>query len=81
MTELAERRQVEVVLVHVRDQDGVDRVVELGTRARVAPDEPRDAVSQQRIGEDADIAQVDQDRRMAKKPNPPDPAALTTLLT
>ena len=41
----------------------------------------RDAVAEQRIGENAGVAEVDQDRGMAEEPDAPDPATLVSILT
>jgi len=65
--ERAQRRQVEVVVVHVRDQHGVDALRQ--RRHRHDAPEHADAPPQHRIGQQPRAAELDQDRAV---PEPDD---------
>ena len=63
LAELLERGKVEVVVVRVRDEDGVDAAAR-SCRDRSRPPQVRDAVAQERIGQQAHAVEIDEDRRM-----------------
>ena len=75
LAELLERRQVEVVVVRVRDEHGVDAATRARRDGRRAP-QVRDAVAQQRIRQQANAVEVDEDRRV---PDILDPRHVETL--
>ncbi len=67
-SELLQRRQIEMVVVEMRDQDRIDATegtgVDLDRAAEVG-----DAVPQQRIGEEADAGNVDESRGVSDVPD------------
>ncbi len=63
LAELLERRQVEVVVVSVRDEHGVESALR-ACRDRSRAPEVRDAVTEQRVRQETNAVEVDDDRRM-----------------
>ena len=63
LPEPLERRQVEMVVVPMGDEDRIDAAQRPAQRPR-SPPEVRDAVAQQRIGQQADAVEIDEDRRV-----------------
>jgi hypothetical protein len=61
LAELLERREVEVVVVRVRDEHGVEAPVSARRDRHRAP-QVGDAVPEQRIGQQPDAVEVDDDR-------------------
>ena len=60
----AQRRDVQVVDVHVGDQHGVDRIRRGGGDGAVAP-EVGDAAGEHGVGQQPDAAELDEDRGVA----------------
>jgi len=78
--DLPQRGHVQVILVHVGDEHGVHRMIEVRAGDGMPPIECGDAVPQQRIGQDAGVVQVDQRRGVAQEPDPPrEPFCLLTV--
>ena len=64
--ERPERRRVEMVGVGVRDRDDVDRAERVRVGRRAVTAERPEPVAQERIGQDPDVRQLEQDRRVAE---------------
>ena len=64
LPEPLERRQVEMVVVRMGDEHRIDAAQRPGGDGRRAP-EMRDAVPQQRVGEEANAVEIDEDRGVA----------------
>ena len=64
LPEPLERRQVEVVVVAVRDEDRVDARAAHARRRRSRAPQVGDAVAEQRIGQQPDAVEIDEDRRV-----------------
>ena len=64
-----EGREVEVVVVEVRDEDDVEagRLLEVERRG---PAQVQDLLAQQRVGERPDAVQLDEDRRVPEPAHP-----------
>jgi hypothetical protein len=64
----SQRRRVEVIRMPVRDEDDVDAIEEGEFRDRTVALERAETVAQERIGQDADAADLDEDRGVADVP-------------
>src|SRR5205085_12029525 len=66
--EVPERRQMQMIVVPVRDEDRVRCDVQeaVGRRSRPAAQRP-EAIDEQRVGEDARPIEIDEDGRVAEK--------------
>ena len=65
-----ERRQVEMVVVRMGDEHRIDAAQRPGRDGRRAP-EMRDAIPQQRVGQEANAVEIDEDRGVADVLNSP----------